>query len=268
MKNIKIFVLNDDRCSSSNFCNKHGFSLYIQTEKSNFLFDVGQDDSFIKNANLLGLNLKNVDWLVLSHGHYDHTDGLKFLNKKINLICHPNSLVWRKSNRTSKYNGIPFNKDELQKHFNVVFSKKFKQLDDQTYFLGEILRKTNFECKTFPSTYKNGKVDTAKDDTGIAIKTDKGLIVISGCGHSGICNTIEQAKAITKESKIYAVLGGFHLKEIDEQVDKTIEYFLANKIQKLYLGHCTSDEVCNYILNKTEGIIDTKILSTGQIIKL
>ena len=91
MENIKFFVLNDDRCNSPKFCNKHGFSLYIQTEQSNFLFDVGQDDSFIKNANLLGVNLKDVDWLILSHGHYDHTDGLKFFDKKINLICHPKS---------------------------------------------------------------------------------------------------------------------------------------------------------------------------------
>ena len=177
-------------------------------------------------------------------------------------------LAWRKSNRTAKYNGIPLNKDELQKKFNVLFSKKCKQLNGQTYFLGEISRKTDFECKNFPSTFKNGKVDTAKDDTGIVIKTDKGLIVISGCGHSGICNTIEQAKAVTKENKIYAVLGGFHLKEINEQVDKTVEYFLSNKIKKLYLGHCTSDEVCDYITNKTKEIIDTKILSTGQMIEL
>ena len=162
MENIKIFVLNDDRCNSSKFCNKHGFSLYIQTLESNFLFDAGQDDSFIKNAKMLSLSLKNIDYIILSHGHYDHTDGLKFLNQKFNLICHPNSLVWRKSNRTSKYNGIPFTKEELQKNFDVCFSKNFKQLDGQTYFLGEIMRKNNFECKEFPSTYKNGKVDNSR----------------------------------------------------------------------------------------------------------
>lgn len=268
MENVKIYVLNDDRCGCPKFCNKHGFSLYIQTPQSNFLFDVGQDDSFIKNAKTLGLSLKDVDLLILSHGHYDHTDGLKFLNEKLKVVCHPNCLAWRKSNRTLRYNGMPFNKDDLQRKFDVEFSKSSKKLDNQTYFLGEIARKTDFECKKFPSTYKNGKVDTAKDDTGLAIKTDKGLIVISGCGHSGICNTIEQAKLVTNENKIYVVLGGFHLKEINEQVDKTIDCFIANKVQKLYLGHCTSDEVCNYIIEKTKGIIDTKTLSAGQIISL
>lgn len=268
MKNIKIFVLNDDRCHSPQFCYKHGFSLYVKTNKTDFIFDVGQDDSYLKNMETFGLSLNNVKLLVLSHGHYDHTDGLVFLNKKLKVVCHPNCLAWRKSNRTLKYNGIPLKKEEFEKRFNVCYSRECYKIDEQTYFIGEVKRQKDFECKKFPSKYRNGKDDTAKDDTGVAIKTDTGLIVISGCGHSGICNTIEQAKAVTKEDRVYAVLGGFHLKEVDEQVDKTIEYFISNKIQKLYLGHCTSDEVCNYIIQKTKGIIYTNILGTGQIIEL
>lgn len=268
MDEIKLYVLNDDRCNDANFCNKHGFSLFVKTNESAFLFDAGQDDSFIKNAELLGLNLQNLDFIVLSHGHYDHADGLKYLSKKYKVFCHPKCLTWRKSMRTKLYSGMCLDKDKFLSNFDVKFSKVPLQLNDATYFLGEIKRIFDYECKQIPSTCKNGKPDKVKDDSGVVIKTKHGLVVITGCGHSGICNIIEQAKRITGEQTIYAVIGGLHLMKIDEQTQKTVEYLLANKVRKLYIGHCTSDEVCNYIIQKTKGAIDTHILSTGQIIDL
>ena len=109
-------------------------------------------------------------------------------------------------------------------------TKEPLKINDQVVFLGEIERNNDFECKKFPSVLENGNEDIATDDTGIAIDTPKGIVVISGCGHSGICNTIEQAKKLLGKKHVYCVIGGFHLKECDAQTYKTIEYMKDNNI--------------------------------------
>lgn len=263
---INITVLNDDRCKNEKCLTSHGFSLLLQKDDRKILFDVGQDDLFIKNAKSLNIDLQKINYIVLSHGHYDHSLGLKFLSKKVKLICHPDCVVWRKAKKTNSYNGIPFSKEELEKKFDVVFIKEPYLISKEIIFLGQIERKNNFECKKFPSVLKDGSDDTALDDTGLVINTENGLITVSGCGHSGICNTIEQAKKITNNNKVYAVVGGFHLKEIDEQVEKTIEYFQKEKISRIYLGHCNSDLVCNYFKQKMKEFADVHIIGAGMSI--
>lgn len=262
-KLINITILNDDRCKNKECLTSHGFSLFLQKDNIKLLFDVGQDDLFIKNAKSLNIDLQNIDFVVLSHGHYDHSLGLKFFSNKVKLICHPESVIWRKSKRTDSYNGIPFSKEELEAKFDVIFTKEPYFISKDIIFLGQIERKNNFECKKFPSVLEDGSDDIALDDTGLGINTENGLIIISGCGHSGICNTIEQAKKITNNNKVYAVVGGFHLKEIDEQVEKTIEYFQKEKINRIYLGHCNSDLVCNYFKHRLNGFADVQIVGAG-----
>lgn len=264
---MRFLVLNDDRCDSEKLCSRHGFSLYGECEDKKFLFDVGQDDSFLKNAQTLGIDL-NVDYIFLSHGHYDHTDGLKFFQTSAPIICHPNCLTRRISKRSGKYNGIPFKKEEFESKFKVIYSAKPYKINAKMMFLGEIMRKNAFECKNFPSILENGEEDTVIDDSGLVIKSDKGLIIITGCGHSGICNTIEYAKEVVGEEKIYAVIGGFHLKEVDNQTQKTAEFMIKNKVENVFLGHCTSDIVIDYFKDKCAGLINIETLSTGKEIIL
>lgn len=265
---VNIYVLNDDRCYNSKFTNNHGLSLFIENDDFCFLFDVGQECHFINNAKMLDLDLSKVQCLVLSHGHYDHTNALVNVDSGLKIVCHPSCMVWRKSNRTGNYNGMPISEEEFKNKFNVIFSAKPYEISENVIFLGEIERKMDFECKKFPSTFKDGSVDTAPDDSGVAIKTYKGLIVITGCGHSGICNTVNYAKKVCECEDVYAVIGGFHLKNIDEQADKTIEFMKQNKVKNIIMGHCTSDEVCEYFKVKLKNSIDVGMLSTGKIIAL
>jgi 7,8-dihydropterin-6-yl-methyl-4-(beta-D-ribofuranosyl)aminobenzene 5'-phosphate synthase len=79
------------------------------------------------------------------------------------------------------------------------------------------------------------------DDTGLAIKTEKGLVIISGCAHSGICNTICHAVKVTGEKRVHAVLGGFHLKDVDEKLNYTIDFLNETKVENVILAHCTSE---------------------------
>lgn len=107
-----------------------------------------------------------------------------------------------------------------------------------------------------------GNIYEHLNDSGLVIKTNLGLIVISGCAHSGICNTIEYAKKVTGENRALAVIGGFHLKEIDEQTVKTIDYMKKNNVNLLYLAHCTSDKVCEHFMEMLPEI--TNIIKTGN----
>lgn len=263
---VKIVVLNDNRNDSKNLEDEHGYSLYIEVDDKKILFDAGQTDIFKKNASKLDVNLDDLDYAVLSHGHYDHGNGLKYLDKKINLVCHPNCNQFRRSKRTGNYGGLNQTKEELKQKFNLIESSIPYKISENVFFLGEIERKNEFECKTFPMTKEDGTDDNVIDDTGIAIKTEKGLIVISGCAHSGICNTVEYAKKVARDERILLVMGGFHLKVIDKVTLKTIEYMRKNNVQNIYLSHCTSDKVCAEFEKRLPGLV--KITKVGENINI
>lgn len=204
---------------------------------------------------------------MLSHGDYDHGNGLKYLNIKTNLICHPDFMFTRISKRTGNNNGLNQNREELQEKFNLIESKNPYYISDKIIFLGEIERKNDFEIgKNLPAFDENGNTYVHLDDSGLVIKTEKGLVVISGCSHSGICNTIEYAKAITGEKRVAMVIGGFHLKEVNEQTISTIEYMKENNVEKIMLAHCTSDIVCEAFLKEMPN--ETTIVKTGSIYEI
>jgi len=260
---VRIVVLNDNRCDNDNFEFEHGISLFIECYGKKVLFDCGQTDIFMKNAEKLNIDIDNLDAIILSHGDYDHGNGLKYFNKKVNLICHPDFMLTRISRRTGNNNGLNQTKEELIKKFNLIETREPFYISNEIIFLGQIERKNNFEQgKNLPAFDENGNIYQHLDDSGIVIKTEKGLIVISGCSHSGICNTVEYAKKITNDNRILAVMGGFHLKEVDECTTKTIDYMKQNNVQNVYLAHCTSDIVCQEFVKQIPQI--AQMIKTGM----
>ena len=236
----KITVLTDNR-SDGKYLHEHGLSFYIKTDSNKkILFDTGQSDIFLKNAETLGVDVNSVDVVVLSHGHWDHGNGLLFLRDKT-LICHPDCFTKRYRKWTMLNIGLNTSLDEMQGRFNLILSKNPYPVSKDVIFLGEIPRNNTFEAKSTPFRLKNKKDDFVNDDSGLAIMSDLGLIVISGCAHSGICNTVEYAKEITGIEKVHAVIGGFHLKKVDDITLKTIEYFKDNSIENVYPCHCVND---------------------------
>jgi 7,8-dihydropterin-6-yl-methyl-4-(beta-D-ribofuranosyl)aminobenzene 5'-phosphate synthase len=117
------------------------------------------------------------------------------------------------------------------------------RISNSIIFLGEIPRRNDFESKVSPFLLPDDSPDYVPDDSAIAITTDRGLVVISGCAHAGICNTLDYAKKVCECEDVYAVIGGFHLKEIDELTLKTIDYLKSENIQFLGPTHCTSFKV-------------------------
>jgi len=233
---MKLIVL-DDNTANEKCSAEFGLSFFLKAEK-NILFDVGPSDVFIKNAKILEVDLKSVDYIILSHGHWDHGNGLKFIKDKP-LVCHPNCFSKKYSKKDGSYVGLPVSLAQAKKRFELTLSEMSYEITKNIIFLGEIPRKNNFESKKTSFCYKNKKDDFLPDDSALAVKSKRGLIVITGCSHSGICNIVEYAKKVTGIKKIYSVIGGFHLSKDDIVLKNTVEYFKKENIERLYPCHCT-----------------------------
>ena len=235
---LKLTVLTENRAGIK-FLAEHGLSYYIEIGDEKILFDTGQSDVFLKNAEKLGIDIRNsVDKIILSHGHWDHGDGLQFITNKT-LITHPKSFIKRYGKTDQTKIGLKLSIDEIRIKFNVTESEKPFNVTDNVFFLGEIPRINNFESKTTSFIDGNGNEDYVPDDSALAVVENSELIIVTGCSHSGICNICEYAKMVTGIPIISTVIGGFHLKHRNLQTEKTIEYFRKNKIKRVLPSHCT-----------------------------
>ena len=247
-KKLTISILCEDQAGmgfrDKIFLAQHGLSVFIEEDRK-ILLDTGASDIFLHNAGLLGIDVNSADWNVLSHGHWDHADGLMALasgkSPKARLLVHPGVFVDRRK-ATGEFNGMAMGRDEAEEKFDLVQSEAPYQLSDHTWFLGEIPRNNDFESQTTAFYFMDQgqkHPDFLVDDTALAIRTIQGLVIVTGCSHAGICNIVEYAKATTRESRVHAVIGGFHLLNNPDQLEKTIAYFKENRVEHLYPMHCT-----------------------------
>jgi len=253
---VKIFILCEDQANKgfkdNIFLAQHGFSVFIAAEQK-ILFDTGATDVFMHNAGLFGIDVTTADWIVLSHGHWDHADGLRALGKaaapKMRVLVHPGAFVDRRK-ATGQYNGISCSREEMAQKFDLVLSKEPFRLSERICFLGEIPRVNDFEAQQTTFYHLQGadrQPDFITDDTALAIETPKGLVIVTGCSHAGICNIVEYAKKVTGQERVLAVIGGFHLLGDRHQLEKTIDYFKRRPVAHLYPMHCTDLEaLCTF----------------------
>ena len=246
---MKLTVLTENSAGSI-FQAEHGLSYLIETDGEKILFDTGHSDIFLKNALRLGINMiKDVNTIVLSHGHWDHGDGLSNLHGK-RLIAHPGVFSKRYRKRDHSYLGLNLDQQEAEKRFALHLTKSPFQITANLWFLGEIPRLNNFEAQSTTFALDNGEDDFIPDDSALVARTGNQLVVISGCAHSGICNICEYAKKVTGIAGIKTVIGGFHLKDQGGQTQKTLDYFVLNNIQNILPSHCTAPEAKTYFRQK------------------
>jgi len=258
---MEIIILVENR-SGRNTAAAHGLAYLINDGKKTFLFDTGPSDLIIKNAKILDINLSDIDTIVLSHGHWDHGNGLSYLKNKT-LITHPEAFIKRFRNTDNNSVGLPINIEQAKEKFRLILTKEPYKISENTFFLGEIPRETAFEKQPNSYHFENGKNDAILDDTAIVTTTPKGLIITTGCSHSGICNIIHYAQKVTGITNVHAVIGGFHLKTVNNQLVQTIDCLKKTRIPYLYPSHCTEFEAqCEMAKHLT-----IKGLKTGDILK-
>lgn len=245
---MKLKVLVDNNtCIDMYYVGEPAVSYYIEDGNDKILFDVGYSDAFMHNANKMNIDLNSINKIVISHGHDDHTGGLKYFfknNRNVEVISHPDSFNYKEDD-TGLYIGTPITKEELTTKCKLTLTKEPLNISDNIIYLGEIPNTNNFEDRyTIGKTIiNNEKVsDNIEEDSAIVYKSNKGLFIITGCSHSGICNIIEYAKKVCHEDKVYGVIGGFHLFENNDRLKNTIKYFKDNNIELLYPCHCVSLE--------------------------
>lgn len=221
-------------------------SYYIECGDIHMLFDTGYSDVLIKNAESLGIDLSTLTHIICSHGHNDHTNGLKYLSQTMNLsnitlISHPQCFFPKRDR--DDFIGSPYSTTEIER---LCIYRPFAQpyaISDHFMFLGEIPPSNEFEKRK-----AIGKImkmeswhnDYNVDDTALAYRGTEGIFIITGCSHSGICNIVEYAKKVLHEDRITGIIGGFHLFEDNMQLAKTIDYLGSCNIKCLYPCHCVS----------------------------
>ncbi|GAU77019.1 MBL fold metallo-hydrolase [Fusibacter sp. 3D3] len=242
---LKVLVDNNTYIDAY-YCGEPAVSYYIEDEGIKLLLDVGYSDLFLKNAEAFGIDLNEIESIVISHGHDDHTRGLKFFfecekREAVTVIAHPDAF------NEKSFEGLkicsPILKQELSEKCNLILSQKPIKVSPNITFLGEIPQTNHFEksqCIGTQIVDGNSFDDYVLDDTALVYKSAQGIFIITGCSHSGICNIIEYAKNVTEDNRVLGVIGGFHLFEVNEQVQGTIRYLKRNNIEHLYPCHCTS----------------------------
>jgi len=247
---IEVSVLTDN-IASSRCLGEWGLSFLIETGEANLLFDTGRSFTALHNAAIMGKNLAGLSAIVLSHGHYDHTGGLGNVLKqtgKMKVIGHPDifnpKYAHRQPGSPPYYIGIPFSRPLLEKAgAEFILTNEPYPVSASITTTGEIPMSNSFE-HTDNSLHEviagSDYPDPLLDDLALIIKTGSGLVIIAGCCHRGIVNTINHAVRLTGEKRIHAVMGGFHLHNAgEEQVERTVEFLKQTGAARVLAGHCT-----------------------------
>ena len=267
---VRIHVLVDNYVTNpGKIMGEWGLALLVELHYDDgtvrhLLYDVGQSgDVLLNNATRLGLDLCKVTHIVLSHGHYDHVGGLvkvlEFLNergRKPVVLAHPavfsTKLVVRGGE--IKYIGAPFRKEDVENRSWLILTRDPVSVLPKVTFSGEVMRFGYPEyTPDMYTTLPDGRLvrDSMVDDAALIINTRRGLIILTGCGHSGILNILEHARTITGTNKVFAIIGGLHQeREPEDSVVKLCKELEKRGVEHVVPLHCTGMRAVSVMLRE------------------
>lgn len=266
--NLEIVLLIEDTVHKRGFMAEHGLSFWIRYGGDDYLFDTGQGLVLLHNATKMRIDLSKLAGVFLSHGHYDHTGGLKdLLNivSDLKIYAHPgifNPKYYQGDNELRE-TGIDIKRQAVPGFIPV---EGVKEIADGIWVINQIPRATGFE--EINSNFKVYKVSSGEelskfgledglsvddftDDQSLFIETEKGLVVLVGCSHAGIVNILEYIRKVTEDKDIYAIIGGMHLIDAkEERINRTVDYLADLDFQLLVPLHCTGIGAVNQMINR------------------
>ena len=275
---MKIITLLENGACDATLGSAHGLSLYIETPKHRILFDMGPDEQFLSNAEKLGVDLREVDLAILSHGHYDHGGGLEAFCKR-----NPTAKIYLRKGAFGEY--VALEEDEslryigldpaLQKYADrLVFTDESLRLDEELLLFSDV-------PDTYGALSASGKLkerqgenllqDRFLHEQDLLITAEGKTVLVSGCSHRGIVNILRSARALAS-GEIDDMIGGVHLFQLEEgdpAADKLIEMIgtalLAGETV-YYTGHCTGD----YAYEKLNSILGGRLhrVMGGTVLEL
>lgn len=246
---IRVTLLAENTARGRGILGEHGLAYWIETDDGRLLFDTGQGHVLRRNAETLGIDLASADAIVLSHGHYDHVGGLE-----PELVRSPRAVVY-------------LHPDALRERF-IRKDEGMYPVNEEFLFGGRIEEGTAHLCKTgepvevLPGVWTTGEVprltdyedtggaffldeagtktDPIRDDQALYFRTGKGIVLILGCAHAGVVNTMRHVAGLTGEERLHAVIGGMHLLHAgEERLEQTYRVFDEMEVELIAPCHCT-----------------------------
>jgi len=248
---LTITILTDNQVDRGDgLLAEHGICLLVEMGGRKVLLDAGQSDVCVRNAARLRATLDNVSTLVLTHGHYDHGGGLPALADQLGefeVIAHPGAFARkyaRRSGHEDRYIGLAYSAEELSRRGGVVrLEADAHEIGGGLIATGSIPRITHFE-KDDPHFWVKAdgrwELDRFKDDQALVARTAEGLVVMLGCAHAGVINTLRHAAKLTGDERIRAVVGGLHLATASqERTENTVAALQQMNVGQVVACHCT-----------------------------
>ncbi|MGI5875277.1 MAG: MBL fold metallo-hydrolase [Dethiobacteria bacterium] len=247
---IKITTICENRVSSYGLAAEHGLSMLLEIGEQKILFDTGAGQTLLANAEVLGVDFCLLNAVVLSHGHYDHTGGLKDVLEKNNSIpvyAHPDVFNCKyriREGESPKYIGPPWTQEQLlEMRARLHLEKEPVDLGGGLLLTGQVPRLEESEKQEryfFRKAGKNFVEDTLNDDQALVVESPLGLIVLLGCTHAGLINTLRHVTRLTGREDIYALIGGTHLLNASvSRLAYTLRTLRGFKIEFIAPCHCT-----------------------------
>ena len=249
MTDCEITVLLENTAGKRGLLGEHGLAFWIDLGKHKILFDTGQSDALIHNAQQLNIDISIANAVLLSHGHYDHTGGVGAvleLARGTKIYAHPAAFepkFSQKNNGSVRYIGMsPENQQIIREQSELVLVEASTEICDGLFLTGPVPRVTDFEDTGGPFFTDElcQLPDDLIDDQAAFLDTPAGTVVILGCAHSGVINTLRYIQTLTNNRPIHTVIGGMHLLSAsEERIRKTVAELIKLEVEHLYPCHCT-----------------------------